>query len=36
MIPLKLPVGFKIREADSNFPMGERKIKNKQDSKRGK
>ena len=33
---MKLPIGFKIKEADSNSPVGERKIKNKQDSKRGK
>ena len=33
MISMKLPIGFKIRQVDSNIPMGERKIKNKHDSK---
>ena len=33
MISMKLPRGFKIRQVDSNIPMGERKIKNKHDSK---
>lgn len=33
MISVKLQIGFKIRQVDSHVPMGERKIKNKHDSK---
>lgn len=33
MISMKLPIGFKIRQVDSNIPIGERKIKNKHDFK---
>ena len=33
MISMKLQIGFKIRQVDSNIPMGERKIKNKHDFK---
>lgn len=32
MIAVKLPRAFEIGQANSNFPMQERKTKNKQDS----
>lgn len=32
---MKLPIGFKIRQADHNVPIGEHRIKNNQDYKKG-